>query len=36
MSKMIVEREMNGELLAENTESGARVTIRLKRMRGDE
>jgi signal transduction histidine kinase len=33
MSKMIVEREMNGELLAENTESGARFTIRLKRMK---
>jgi PAS domain S-box-containing protein len=32
MSKMIVEKEMNGELTAENTESGARFTIKLKRM----
>jgi len=32
MSKMIVEKEMNGELLAENTESGAKFTIKLKRM----
>jgi PAS domain S-box-containing protein len=32
MSKMIVEKEMNGELLAENTESGARFTIKLKKM----
>lgn len=32
MSKMIVEKEMNGELLAENTDSGARFTIKLKRI----
>ncbi len=32
MSKMIVEKEMNGELLAENTGSGARFTIKLKKM----
>jgi PAS domain S-box-containing protein len=32
MSKMIVEKEMNGELTAENTESGARFNITLKRM----
>ena len=32
MSKMIVEKEMNGELLAENTDSGAKFTIKLKRM----
>lgn len=32
MSKMIVEKEMNGELLAENTELGARFTIKLKKM----
>ncbi len=35
MSKMIVEKEMNGELLAENTEGGARFTIRLKKMMTD-
>jgi hypothetical protein len=29
---MIVEKEMNGELLAENTECGARFTIKLKKM----
>lgn len=33
MSKMIVEKEMNGELTAENTGSGAKFTIKLKRMR---
>lgn len=32
MSKMIVEKEMNGELVAENTELGAKFTIKLKRM----
>jgi PAS domain S-box-containing protein len=32
MSKMIVEKEMNGELLAENTETGARFTIKLQKM----
>jgi len=32
MAKMIVEKEMNGELLAENTETGARFTIKLKKM----
>jgi len=32
MSKMIVEKEMNGELLAENTATGARFTIKLKKM----
>jgi PAS domain S-box-containing protein len=32
MSKMIVEKEMGGELRAENTETGARFTIRLKKM----
>jgi len=32
MSKMIVEKEMNGELMAENTGSGARFTIKLKKM----
>ena len=32
MSKMIVEKEMDGELRAENTETGARFTIRLKKM----
>jgi PAS domain S-box-containing protein len=32
MSKMIVEKEMNGELVAENTECGARFTIKLKKM----
>ncbi len=32
MSKMIVEKEMNGELIAANTESGARFTIKLKKM----
>ena len=32
MSKMIVEKEMNGELLAENIESGARFSIKLKRI----
>ncbi len=32
MSKMIIEKEMDGELRAENTETGARFTIRLKRM----
>ena len=32
MSKMIVEKEMNGELLAENTASGAIFTIKLKKM----
>ncbi len=35
MSKMIVEKEMNGELLAENTECGARFTIKLKKMMTD-
>ena len=34
MSKMIVEKEMHGELLAENTETGARFTIKLKKMTG--
>ncbi len=32
MAKMIVEKEMNGELLAENTDTGARFTIKLKKM----
>jgi PAS domain S-box-containing protein len=32
MAKMIVEKEMNGELLAENTGSGASFTIKLKKM----
>lgn len=32
MAKMIVEKEMNGVLLAENTEAGARFTIKLKKM----
>ncbi|MGB3211800.1 MAG: cache domain-containing protein [Desulforhopalus sp.] len=32
MSKMIVEKEMDGEILAENTETGARFTIKLKKM----
>lgn len=32
MSKMIVEKEMRGELIAENTTSGARFTIKLKKM----
>lgn len=32
MSKMIVEKEMNGELLAENSGSGAKFTIKLKKM----
>ncbi len=32
MSKMIVEKEMSGELLAENTASGAKFTIKLKKM----
>lgn len=32
MAKMIVEKEMNGELLAENTDAGARFTIKLKKM----
>ncbi len=32
MSKMIVEKEMNGELYAENTDIGARFTIKLKKM----
>ena len=32
MSKMIVEKEMNGELLAENTTSGAKFSIKLKKM----
>ncbi len=32
MSKMIVEKEMNGELHAENTATGARFTIKLKKM----
>ncbi len=32
MAKMIVEKEMNGELLAENTETGAKFTIKLKKM----
>ena len=32
MSKMIVEKEMQGELQAENTESGASFTIKLKKM----
>jgi len=35
MSKMIVEKEMNGELLAENTDSGAKFTIKLKRMNNE-
>jgi C4-dicarboxylate-specific signal transduction histidine kinase len=33
MSKMIVEKEMDGELRAENTENGARFTITLKKMK---
>jgi signal transduction histidine kinase len=32
MSKMIVEKEMGGELLAANTALGARFTIKLKKM----
>ena len=32
MSKMIVEKEMGGELRAENTANGARFTITLKKM----
>lgn len=32
MSKMIVEKEMNGELLAENTATGAGFTIKLQKM----
>ena len=32
MSKMIVEKEMNGELLAENTTLGAKFSIKLKKM----
>ncbi len=32
MSKMIVEKEMGGELLAANTPTGARFTIKLKKM----
>jgi PAS domain S-box-containing protein len=35
MSKMIVEKEMGGELLAANTTAGARFTIKLKRMAAD-
>ncbi|MDK9706735.1 MAG: cache domain-containing protein [Desulforhopalus sp.] len=34
MSKMIVEKEMRGELRAENTKGGARFMITLKRMVG--
>jgi PAS domain S-box-containing protein len=33
MSKMIVEKEMDGELLAENTVNGAKFTITLKKMK---
>jgi PAS domain S-box-containing protein len=32
MSKMIVEKEMNGSLTAENTGSGAQFTIKLKKL----
>lgn len=32
MSKMIVEKEMNGDIRAENTGNGAKFTITLKRM----
>jgi PAS domain S-box-containing protein len=32
MSKMIIEKEMDGELRAENTATGARFTITMKRM----
>jgi PAS domain S-box-containing protein len=35
MSKMIVEKEMGGELLAANTALGARFTIKLKKMATD-
>ena len=35
MAKMIVEKEMGGELLAANDAHGARFTIRLKRMHDD-
>jgi PAS domain S-box-containing protein len=35
MAKMIVEKEMGGELLAANDARGARFTIRLKRMRDE-
>lgn len=36
MSKMIVEKEMNGELLAENTAEGAKFTIKLNKMNTDD
>jgi len=32
MSKMIVEKEMNGELLADNTSTGAKFTIKLNKL----
>ncbi len=32
MSKMIVEKEMNGDLVAENLEMGAKFTITLKKL----
>jgi PAS domain S-box-containing protein len=35
MSKMIVEKEMGGELLAANTVNGARFTIKLQKMATD-
>ncbi|MDP3479697.1 MAG: cache domain-containing protein [Desulfoprunum sp.] len=35
MSKMIVEKEMGGELLAANTTTGAQFTIKLKKMATD-
>ena len=35
MSKMIVEKEMGGELLAANTADGARFTIKLQKMATD-
>ncbi len=35
MSKMIVEKEMGGELLAANTANGARFTIKLQKMATD-
>jgi PAS domain S-box-containing protein len=35
MSKMIVEKEMGGDLLAANTDNGARFTIKLQKMATD-
>jgi len=33
MSKMIVEKEMEGDIKAENTQNGAKFTITLKKMK---